>query len=94
VAAVREAVQHRAGRQRPVQLEHEPSPGLGGDGEDKGTVGKTAGRDLRPAGSWMTPFRGATRQMNRSYLIWFAIWIGGILVVNLYSLLRSYSLVR
>jgi hypothetical protein len=54
----------------------------------------TMGRDLRPAGSWMTPFRGATRQMNRSYLIWFAIWIGGILVVNLYSLLRSYSLVR
>jgi hypothetical protein len=49
----------------------------------------TMGRDLLPAGSWMTPFRGATHQMNRSYLIWFAIWIGGILVVNLYSLLRS-----
>jgi hypothetical protein len=48
----------------------------------------TMGRDLLPAGSWMTPFRGATRHMNGFYLIWFAIWIGGILGLNLYSLLR------
>jgi hypothetical protein len=54
----------------------------------------TMGRDLRPAGSWATPFHNATRQMNRSYLVWFAIWIGGILVLNLYLLLRCYSLVR
>jgi hypothetical protein len=48
----------------------------------------TVGRDLRPAGSWATPFCGATRQMNRSSLVWFAIWCGGILGLNLYSLLR------
>jgi preprotein translocase subunit SecG len=48
----------------------------------------TMGRNLLPAGSWMTPFRRVTRQMNRFYLIWCAIWVGGILVLNIYSLCR------
>ena len=44
------------------------------------------GRDLRPSGSWATPFRGAT-WMSRSGLIWFAIWFGGLLALITYSLL-------
>jgi hypothetical protein len=48
----------------------------------------TMGRDLLPAGSWATPFRRATCQMNRSSLIWFTIWIGGVLGLNLDLLLR------
>jgi hypothetical protein len=44
------------------------------------------GRDLRPAGSWATPFRSAS-WMSRPGLIWFAVWFGGILAFLLYSLL-------
>jgi hypothetical protein len=44
------------------------------------------GRDLRPGGSWATPFRGAS-WMSRPGLIWFAVWFGGILVFILCSLL-------
>jgi hypothetical protein len=44
------------------------------------------GRDLRPAGSWATPFRGAS-WLSRPGLIWFAVWFGGILVFLLYPLL-------
>jgi hypothetical protein len=39
-------------------------------------------RDLRPAGSWKTPFgRSSGWGMSRGFLIWFAIWFGGILVL-------------
>jgi hypothetical protein len=53
------------------------------------------GRDLRPSGSWATPFRRAAGMdsslinpvmRSRSGLIWFAIWFGGILVFIFYSL--------
>jgi hypothetical protein len=48
----------------------------------------TVGRDLIPAGSWRTPFRRATLMMSNSrpYLIWFAIWFGGILAFLGYAL--------
>jgi hypothetical protein len=47
------------------------------------------GRDLRPAGSFATPFRRATwTGMSRSCLIWFAIWFGGILAMIMYSRFR------
>jgi len=47
--------------------------------------------DLRPAGSWRTPFRRATLMMSssRPYLIWFAIWFGGILAFILYPLCKA-----
>lgn len=48
----------------------------------------TVGRDLRPAGSWATPFHRATNHLNRFYGIWFALWTGGILVMILYSFFR------
>jgi hypothetical protein len=38
------------------------------------------GRDLRPAGSWSTPFRPA-RLMLPGGLIWFAIWFGGLMLL-------------
>lgn len=44
------------------------------------------GRDLRPAGSWSAPFRGA-QWISRPGLAWFAAWFGGILVLLLF--LRS-----
>jgi hypothetical protein len=44
------------------------------------------GRDLRPSGSWATPFRRATL-MSRPGLVWFAVWFGGILLFILYSFL-------
>lgn len=44
------------------------------------------GRNLRPSGSWSTPFRRAA-WMSRSGLIWFAIWFGGIVAFILYSYL-------
>jgi hypothetical protein len=47
------------------------------------------GRDLRPAGSWSTPFRRAPWiGISRPYLIWFAIWFGILLVLIVYSLFR------
>jgi|SRR5579871_5721320 len=36
------------------------------------------GRDLRPAGSWSTPFRPA-RLMLPGGLTWFTIWFGGLI---------------
>ena len=57
----------------------------------------TLGRDLLPPGSWTTPFRRAPwigvgencgLWGNRHYLIWFAIWFGGILAIILYSQFR------
>jgi len=44
------------------------------------------GRDLRPAGSWSAPFRGA-QWMSRAGLVWFAAWSSGIVVLLLF--LRS-----
>jgi hypothetical protein len=47
------------------------------------------GRDLRPPGSWSTPYRRASWVgVNRSYMVWFAIWFGGILASVLYSQFR------
>ena len=41
--------------------------------------------DLRPAGSWRTPFgRSSWMGMSRGYLIWFVVWFGGILLAVLY----------
>jgi hypothetical protein len=43
---------------------------------------KTMGRDLRPAGSWKTPFgRSSCFGMGRAYLVWFVIWFSGILLL-------------
>jgi hypothetical protein len=44
-------------------------------------------RDLRPAGSWKTPFRSASR-MSRPYLIWCTIWCGGTFAFILYPLCK------
>ena len=49
----------------------------------------TMGRDLYPIGSFVTPYRSAPWMgMSRFYLIWFAVWFGGILALALYSLFR------
>ncbi|MGA3136946.1 MAG: hypothetical protein ABSC88_13240 [Terracidiphilus sp.] len=49
----------------------------------------TMGRDLYPSGNFATPYRRAPWMgMSRSYLIWFAIWFGGILALILYSHFR------
>ena len=48
-------------------------------------------RDLRPAGSWKTPFgRSSCFGMSRPYLIWFAIWFGGILAFIFYPLCKAW----
>jgi hypothetical protein len=49
----------------------------------------TVGRDLRPSGSWVTPFRCTSRAwMSRPYQIWFVAWFGGILALSFYSSFR------
>jgi hypothetical protein len=49
----------------------------------------TLGRDLLPQGSFATPFRrDASLKMQRSYLIWFAVWIIPILVCSVYAVVR------
>jgi hypothetical protein len=41
--------------------------------------------ELRPAGSWRSPFgRLSWVGMSRAFLIWFAIWFGGILLLIFY----------
>ena len=46
--------------------------------------------DLRPAGSWRTPFgRSSWMRMSRPYLIWCTIWYGGILAFILYPLCKA-----
>lgn len=46
---------------------------------------RVMGRELRPAGSWRTPFgRSSWMGMSRGYLIWFVVWFGGILLAVLY----------
>lgn len=41
------------------------------------------GRDLRPAGSWSTPFRPA-RLMLPGGLTWFGIWFGGLMLLLIF----------
>lgn len=46
---------------------------------------KAMSSDLRPAGSWKTPFgRSSWMGMSRAFQIWFAIWFGGILILAYY----------
>jgi len=46
-------------------------------------------RDLRPAGSWRTPFgRSSWMGMSRPYLIWAVIWCGGIFAFIAYSICK------
>jgi hypothetical protein len=63
-------------------------------------LASTLGRNLLPPGSWATPFSRAPfpwtcasqtswTEMGLPYLIWFAIWFGGILVFIVYSLSKS-----
>ncbi len=43
---------------------------------------KTMGRELRPAGSWRTPFgRASCFGRSRAFVVWSAIWLGGILLL-------------
>jgi hypothetical protein len=43
--------------------------------------------DLRKVGSWKSPFdRTSYMGSSRGFAIWFAIWLGGILVLNFHSL--------
>jgi hypothetical protein len=44
-------------------------------------------RDLGPFGNWATTYRRKP-WMSRPYLIWFAIWMGGIWAMGLYSQFR------
>jgi len=44
-------------------------------------------RDLRPAGSWRTPFgRASWMGMGRAFQTWSVIWCGGIFAFIFYSL--------
>jgi hypothetical protein len=46
---------------------------------------KSMSADLRPAGSWKTPFgRASCFGSGRAFLIWSAIWFGGILLLIFY----------
>jgi len=47
------------------------------------------GRDPYPIASFATPYRSAPwLGMSRSYVIWFAVWFGGIMALVLYSQFR------
>jgi hypothetical protein len=51
---------------------------------------KAMGGDLRPAGSWKTPFgRSSCFGTGWAFQIWFAIWFGGILAFIVYSLCKQ-----
>jgi hypothetical protein len=51
---------------------------------------KAMGGDLRPPGSWKTPFgRSSCFGRGRAFQIWFAIWFGGILASIVYQLCRG-----
>ena len=51
---------------------------------------KTMGSELRPTGSWKTPFgRGSCFGTGRAFLIWSAIWFGGILAFILYPVVKA-----
>jgi hypothetical protein len=46
---------------------------------------KAMSRDLRPAGSWRTPFgRASWMGTSRVFRIWFAVWFGGIMLLAFY----------
>ena len=46
---------------------------------------KTMSGDLRPAGSWKTPFgRSSCFGTGRAFRIWAAVWFGGILALAFY----------
>lgn len=52
---------------------------------------KAAGSELRPAGSWKTPFgRASCIGTGWEFKVWFAIWFGGIMVFNLYPLVKAW----
>jgi len=52
---------------------------------------KVMGSDLRPSGSWKTPFRRASCfGRGWAFYIWFAIWFGGILAFLLYPLCKGW----
>ena len=52
-------------------------------------LASTMGRDLYPIGSFITPYSGAPWiGMSRPYLIWLAVWFGGIMALALYSPFR------
>jgi len=51
---------------------------------------KAMGSELRPAGSWKTPFgRASCFGTGRAFYIWFAIWFGGILAFIVYSICKQ-----
>ena len=51
---------------------------------------KAMGSELRPPGSWKTPFgRSSCFGMSRAFQIWFAIWFGGILAFIVYPLCKA-----
>ncbi len=52
---------------------------------------KTMGRELRPAGSWKTPFgRASCLGTGRAFQVWAAIWFGGILAFIFYPLCKAW----
>jgi hypothetical protein len=50
---------------------------------------KVLGGELRPAGSWKTPFgRASCFGTGREFRIWFAIWFGGVMAFIVYSICK------
>jgi hypothetical protein len=51
---------------------------------------KAMGSELRPAGSWKTPFgRSSCFGTGWAFRAWFAIWFGGILGFIVYPLCKA-----
>jgi hypothetical protein len=50
-------------------------------------LGATMGRDLRPAGSFQTPYR-RTIWASRLYLSWFVPWFAVLMILVSFSLFR------
>jgi hypothetical protein len=52
---------------------------------------KTMGKDLRPAGSWRTPFgRASCLGKGWEFRVWSVIWFGGILAFIFYPLCKAW----
>ena len=52
---------------------------------------KAMGRELRPAGSWKTPFgRASCLGTGRAFQVWAAIWFGGILAFIFYPMCKAW----
>ena len=50
---------------------------------------KVLGTELRPAGSWKTPFgRASCLGRGWEFRIWFAIWFGGVMAFIVYSICK------